>query len=88
MNVDLMPINKLVEESEEYTTRAIGDSYLTLEEVERIGKSLLDGTEVIRLFPTEEERGKWKIISGTYEKLWRRREENNHLVEDLFKKLS
>lgn len=85
-HVELMSIDKLVDDGEAYSTKAIGESYLTLEQVERVGKALLEGSVAERLFATEDEKKEWGVIGRTYQKVWIRREENNRLVEDFFKK--
>jgi hypothetical protein len=82
-NVNFMPIDKLGEDGKE----VVGESYLTMEEIERIGKVLLEKTGAERLFSSKAEKPLWERIGHSFEKLWKRRQENEGLVEDFFKKL-
>ena len=87
-NVDLISIERLLLDNPENAEKSIGESYLTLDEIEKVGQRLLEkSTGVEVLFGSPEKKLKWKIIGRNFDKLWNRRKDNEALVDDFLKKI-
>ena len=74
MNISQIPIDRLDKDGASYASEAVGESYLTLEEVDRIGEALYkysDATEETREGPEAE---LWWDIDRYYSYLENRRE--------------
>lgn len=85
-NLDLIDIDKISKESAEYSNRPIGESYLTLEQIEKVIVALLDmlGEKNIP-FSANAENYRLTIVRYM-EKLIESREKNAGLANSLFTK--
>lgn len=86
INIDNMNIDDLLKDSPKYTAKQIGDSYLSLEQVERVAKALLLQLDTGTVELSAKAANDLETIRSLISKLDTRRSNNENLVSKFFDK--
>jgi hypothetical protein len=85
VNVDMIGVDKLLKESPDYSSRAVGESYLSLEQVEKFCSVLLQKLNETPVSLSVQASNNKQKIENMILRLEARRGVNDGLVEDFFR---